>query len=157
MKCLPLAAVLAGLLASPLAAAESAQGRAEQLLRLVNASYQALYKVSSEAQWLAATDVTREHDAASEIAGKASAAFNGNPVLIRETQELLRQKSKLKPVTARELEWMVEYFKPLLLWLETENRGRQISWAPHLAALRAPQVARNLLYRVQKSPMDVEC
>ena len=104
MKYLLLAGVLISLVASNVRAADSAQARAEQLLRLVNASYQALYKVSSEAQWKASTDVKPEHDAAAEVAGKASAAFNGNPALIRETQELLKSKSKLKPITVRELE-----------------------------------------------------
>lgn len=93
-----------GLVLSPALAAESPQARADQLLRLVNASYQALYKVQSEAQWLASTDVSPEHDAAAEVAGKAGAAFNGNPALIREAQELLKQKSKLKPLTVRQLE-----------------------------------------------------
>ena len=64
-------------------AAETAQERADHFLDLVNAGYQALYRVASEAQWLAATDVTPAHDAASEYAGKAQAAFNGNPAVIR--------------------------------------------------------------------------
>ncbi|MEO6993181.1 MAG: hypothetical protein ABI273_06110, partial [Lacunisphaera sp.] len=34
------------------------QERADQFLSLVNASYQALYRVNSEAQWDALTDVT---------------------------------------------------------------------------------------------------
>ncbi len=55
------------------------QERADQFLALMNASYQALYRVNSEAQWKAVTDVTPEHDAAAEAAGKAYAAFNGNP------------------------------------------------------------------------------
>jgi len=38
-----------------------------------------LYRVNSEAQWVAVTDVTPEHDAAVEATGKAYAAFNGNP------------------------------------------------------------------------------
>ena len=38
------------------------------------------------------TDVTPEHDAAVEAAGKAYAAFNGNPMLITEARELLAQK-----------------------------------------------------------------
>ena len=104
MKLLLLITTMAGLLVAEVRAADSAQARADQLLRLVNASYQALYKVSSEAQWLASTDVSPAHDAAAEVAGRAGAAFNGNPALIRETQELLKQKSKLKPVTVRELE-----------------------------------------------------
>ena len=104
MKFLLLLPVLASLAAAEVRAADPVQARADQLLRLVNASYQALYKVSSEAQWKASTDVKPEHDAGAEVAGKASAAFNGNPALIRETQELLKGKSKLKPITVRELE-----------------------------------------------------
>jgi peptidyl-dipeptidase A len=89
---------------SPLFAAASPQERADDFLKLVNASYQALYRVENEAQWLAATDVTPEHDTASETAGKARAAFNGNPAVITEARELLKEKSHLKPVTVRELE-----------------------------------------------------
>ena len=50
-----------------------AQERAERFLSLANAGYQALYKVNSDAQWVAVTDVTPEHDAAAETAGKAAA------------------------------------------------------------------------------------
>src|SRR6476619_299963 len=75
------------------------QQRADRFLELVNASYQGLYRVQSEAQWLAATDVSPAHDAASETAGKARAAFNGNPAIINEARELLKDKAQLKPVT----------------------------------------------------------
>ena len=92
-------------LSTCLRAADSTwQKRADQFLSIVNASYQSLYRVSSEAQWLASTDVTDAHDAASEIAGRASAAFNGNPALITEARALLQQKSHLKPITRRQLE-----------------------------------------------------
>jgi peptidyl-dipeptidase A len=80
------------------------QQRADQFLELVNAAYRGLYTVQSEAQWLASTDVSPAHDAASETAGKAAAAFNGNPAIIREAQALLKQKSTLKEVTWRQLE-----------------------------------------------------
>src|SRR3954468_1597753 len=80
------------------------QQRADQFLELVNAAYKGLYTVQSEAQWLASTDVSPAHDAASETAGKAAAAFNGNPAIIREAQALLKEKSKLKEITWRELE-----------------------------------------------------
>src|SRR5690349_5661044 len=80
------------------------QQRADQFLELVNAAYKGLYTVQSEAQWLASTDVSPAHDAASETAGKAAAAFNGNPAIIHEAQDLLKQKSKLKEITWRELE-----------------------------------------------------
>ena len=80
------------------------QERADRFLELVNAAYQQLYRVLSEAQWAAATDVSPAHDAASETAGKAAAAFNGNPAIIREAQALLKEKKNLKEITWRELE-----------------------------------------------------
>jgi len=80
------------------------QERADRFLALVNAGYQALYRVENEAQWLAATDVTPAHDAASATAGKARAAFNGNPGVIREAQALLKERAQLKPITVREVE-----------------------------------------------------
>src|SRR5256885_740574 len=98
------AGILLAIQSTPLLAAASPQERADDFLKLVNASYQALYRVESEAQWLAATDVSPEHDAASETAGKARAAFNGNPAIITEARELLKEKARLKPVTVRQLE-----------------------------------------------------
>ena len=80
-----------------------AQERADRFLSLANAGYQALYKVNSEAQWVAITDVTPEHDAAAETAGKAAAAFNGNPALINEARDLLTHKAELNELTVREL------------------------------------------------------
>ena len=85
-------------------AAMSAQERADQFLRLVNSGHQALARVEGEAQWKAATDVRPEHDAAAEVAGKARAAFTGNPALIQEAQELLRQRATLTPLSVRQLE-----------------------------------------------------
>jgi peptidyl-dipeptidase A len=80
----------------PLAAIKSPlQERADRFLALANAGYQALYRVNSEAQWLAVTDVTDTHDAAAEATGKAYAAFNGNPAFITEVRDLLtHQKGK---------------------------------------------------------------
>ena len=91
-------------LASTPAARRAVQDRADRFLALVNAGYQSLGRVSSEAQWKASTDVTPEHDAAAEAANKAYAAFNGNPALIREARELLQFRAHLKPITARQLE-----------------------------------------------------
>src|SRR5437016_544557 len=79
------------------------QERADRFLALVNAGYQALYRVNQEAQWVASTDVTPAHDAASEAAGKAYAAFNGNPALIDDAKELLSHRDELTPLTVREL------------------------------------------------------
>jgi len=50
------------------------------------------------------TDVTPAHDAGSEAAGKAYAAFNGNPALINEARELLTHRADLNDLTVRELE-----------------------------------------------------
>lgn len=80
------------------------QERADNFLNLVNDSYKALYYVASQAQWDAATDVTPEHDAATEAAGKAMAAFTGNPSLIKTAKELLEHKDALTPITVRELQ-----------------------------------------------------
>ena len=80
------------------------QERADRFLALVNAGYQSLTRVASEFQWVASTDVSPEHDAASEAADKAYAAFNGSPELIREARALLEHKAELRPVTVRELE-----------------------------------------------------
>src|SRR5713226_9990378 len=94
--------LMAGVLAcgSPVQAQsrKAVQERADRFLQLVNAGYQSLYRVESEAQWLAATDVSPVHDAASETAGKARAAFVGNPALIREAKDLLKSRAKLKPI-----------------------------------------------------------
>ena len=38
-----------------------------------------------------------------EAAGKAYAAFNGNPAVIREARELLGHSAELNPLTVREL------------------------------------------------------
>src|SRR6266705_2404511 len=84
-------------------ASSSVQERADRFLKLANAGYQALYRVNSEAQWLAVTDVTPAHDAAAEATGKAYAAFNGNPAIITEARDLLTHKKELNELTVREL------------------------------------------------------
>src|SRR2546427_12837124 len=80
------------------------QERADRFLKLTNAGYQALYRVNSEAQWLAVTDVTPEHDAAVEAAGKAYAAFNGNAAIIAEASDLLTHEKELTPLSVRQVE-----------------------------------------------------
>ncbi len=97
---LPLLATAAAMAAPVL----PVQARADRFLVDVNAGYQAHYRVNSEAQWLADTDVTPAHDAAAEVAGKAYAAFNGSPALITEARELLAHRAELDPVTVRQLE-----------------------------------------------------
>jgi peptidyl-dipeptidase A len=83
------------------------QERADHFLALANAGYRALATVNQEAQWTAVTDVTSEHDAASEAAGKAYAAFNGNPALIKEAQDLLSHQGELNEITVRQLKQLL--------------------------------------------------
>jgi peptidyl-dipeptidase A len=85
----------------------SLQERADRFLDLVNAGYQALYRVQSIAQWNAATDVTPAHDAASDAAGQAMAAFTGNPALINEAKALLQHRAELKPLTGLQLDRVI--------------------------------------------------
>lgn len=47
------------------------QERADRFLALANSGYQALFRVNSEAQWLAVTGVTPEHDAAAEAISRS--------------------------------------------------------------------------------------
>src|SRR5437773_10016882 len=83
------------------------QERADRLLALANSGYQALFRVNSEAQWLAVTDVTPEHDAAAEATAKAYAAFNGNPAIIKEARELLTHQKELSGLTVRQLKQLL--------------------------------------------------
>ena len=83
------------------------QERADRFLKLANAGYQALSRVNSEAQWLAVTDVTPEHDAAVEATGKAYAAFNGNPAIITEARDLLVHEKELTPLSVRQLKQLL--------------------------------------------------
>src|SRR6516164_10730426 len=83
------------------------QERADRFLALANAGYQALFRVNSEAQWNAMTDVTPEHDAAAEATGKAYAAFNGNPAIINEARELLTHRKELRELTVRQLKQLL--------------------------------------------------
>lgn len=92
------------LLAFAAGGATPLQERADRFLAVVNAGFQALYRVNSEAQWAAATDVKPVNDAASEAAGKAYAAFNGNPAIISEAKVLLAQRLELSELQVRQLE-----------------------------------------------------
>src|SRR5947208_8538920 len=97
-----------GLVSSAFAETKSpVQERADRFLALANAGYQALYRVNSEAQWTAVTDVMPEHDAAAEATGKAYAAFNGNRAIINEARELLTHEKELSELTIRQLKQLL--------------------------------------------------
>src|ERR1700745_4221101 len=96
------------LLIPPAFAASPIQERADRFLALANAGYQALYRVNSEAQWLAVIDVTPQHDAAAaEATGKAYAAFNGSPAIMSEARELLAHEKELNELTVRQLKQLL--------------------------------------------------
>jgi peptidyl-dipeptidase A len=100
--------LVAALVASAFAETKSpVQERADQFLALANAGYQAVYRVNSEAQWTAVTDVTPEHDAAAEATAKAYAAFNGNHAIINEARELLTHQKELSEITVRQLKQLL--------------------------------------------------
>src|SRR5437588_7407524 len=99
--------ILPFLIASIASATSPIQERADRFLALANAAYQAVYRVNSEAQWTAVTDVTPEHDAAAEATGKAYAAFNGNPAIIKEARELLTHQKELDDVAVRQLKQLL--------------------------------------------------
>jgi peptidyl-dipeptidase A len=89
------------------AAPSPIQERADRFLSLANAGYKGLVTVNQEAQWAAVTDVKPEHDAAAAAAGKAAAAFNGNPALINEARELLKHRKDLTEITVRQLDQLL--------------------------------------------------
>ena len=85
------------------------QERADRFLALANAGYQALYRVNSEAQWFAVTDVTPQHDAAVEAssptrAGSSPRTTNSatditlRPIRVRKC--LIRKHDFLETLTA---------------------------------------------------------
>ena len=145
-----LSGVLLGLILSASTsapAAPSAQERAEIFLRLLNAGYQAVARVESEAQWDAVTDVTPVHDAAAEVAGKARAAFCGNPALIREARELLALRKKLKPVTARELD------RALLNAAEGPMTNPELTAARIAAETQQSSMLNSFVFRLNGKPI----
>ncbi|HVT72883.1 MAG TPA: M2 family metallopeptidase [Lacunisphaera sp.] len=87
--------------------ANPTQERADRFLALVNSGYQAMITLESRAQWDALTDVSPVHDAASETASKARAAFVGNVAVINEAKALLLKRSDLNDLTVRELEQLL--------------------------------------------------
>ncbi len=102
----PLGALcLALTLAASAAEPSPLQERADRFLTLVNAGYAALYRVDPEASGAASTDVTPAHDAAAEAAGRAYAAFVGNPAVITEARALLARRGELNELTVRQLEY----------------------------------------------------
>jgi peptidyl-dipeptidase A len=103
-----LAAAVLLLLPLPAPAQASAQQDADAFLTLYDSLYQRLSTLTSEAWWLASTDVTDEHVGQRTAAGKAYATFAGDPVIIDHLRSLREQAGQLDDLTVRQLEkaWM---------------------------------------------------
>jgi peptidyl-dipeptidase A len=100
-------AVLLATSVSFAADANPTQERADRFLLLVNSAYKSLVTLEGNAQWKAVTDVSPVHDAGSEAASKARAAFTGDPVLINEAKALLLKRHELNELTIRELQQLL--------------------------------------------------
>jgi peptidyl-dipeptidase A len=85
-------------------AAADAKADAKQFLETYNLTYQRLYTVTSEAQWLALTDVNDEHTGQRIGADKAQSAFLGSPWIIEKTRALLQHTNELDQLTVRQLQ-----------------------------------------------------
>ncbi len=128
-------------------AAMTIQERADRFLELVNSGYQAISKVENEAQWKAVTDVKPEHDAAAEVAGKARAAFTGNPTLIREAKDLLKHKNSLKPITVRQLQ------RALLIAAEAPMTKPELAAARIEAEVKQASLMNSFEFKLKGKPI----
>lgn len=125
------------------------QERADRFLALVNASYQALSYVKQEAQWAASTDVSDVHDASAETAGKAQAAFMGNPAVINETKSLLLHRHELNELTVRQLE------KLLLLAAEQPMTNPALTQARIAAETKQASTLNGFEFKLHGKPVSV--
>ncbi len=146
------AALVALLATAPLLRASDAnptQERADRFLALVNASYQAIYYVEAEAQWKASTDVSDVHDEGAEVAGKARAAFTGNPALINETKALLLKRHELNDLTVRELERL------LLIAAESPMTNPKLTQARIEAETKQASTLNGFEFKLDGKPASV--
>jgi peptidyl-dipeptidase A len=82
---------------------ESVQKRADTFLEFFNPLYRRVYTVASEAEWKASTDVKDQNTGERIGANKAFSVFIGDPYFIEQSQEFLKSKDQLKPITVRQL------------------------------------------------------
>lgn len=141
-----LSAAAGGVLAAD---ANPVQERADRYLALVNATYQAISYVEAEAQWKALTDVSPVHDAASETAGKARAAFTGNPALIAETRALLLRRNELNEITVRQLERL------LLIAAESPMSNPRLTQARIEAETAQASTLNGFAFKLHGKPVSV--
>lgn len=150
------ATVLLGVMGASVRA--DVQGDARQFLETYNLTYQRLYTVASEAQWLALTDVTDEHTGQRIGADQAQSAYYGSPWIIHQVRDLLKQSSKLDPLTVRQLQrvWLLAAGAPGTIPEVVKERviaearqgatldGFQFKWTPPGATKAVPISANQI-------------
>lgn len=100
-------AVLLAAAAPAFAAVDPAlQKEARLFVETYSGIYQGVYTAAQEAAWKASTDVTPEHEGMRTAANQALANVTGNRLVIDRARRLLKDKAKLEPQTARQLERM---------------------------------------------------
>lgn len=77
---------------------------ASRFLATYTSIYRGVYAVAANAQWLASTDVTPEHDGARVAAGKALASVQGDRAVIEAAREFLKSEGTIDPLVARQLD-----------------------------------------------------
>src|SRR5262245_4520732 len=98
-------AALAGLAGGVFAGdSRDAKQQAADFLAYYNGLHQALTTATSEAEWVASTDVTDAHTGERIGSRKVYAAFAGHPLSIETAKRLMAAKAELDPVTVRQLE-----------------------------------------------------
>jgi peptidyl-dipeptidase A len=84
--------------------ASHARAEAAEFLDFYTKAWMELYTVAAEADWVAGTDVSDPHTAASVASNKSLAAFTGNPYVIQKVDRLLSQRALLEPLQVLQIE-----------------------------------------------------
>ncbi len=80
------------------------QDRAEDFLSTYDSVVQKMYKITAEAYWKSATDVTELHVGERIGAEKVMGSFSGNPWVIETVRSLLAETANLDDLTVRQLQ-----------------------------------------------------
>ncbi len=92
-----------------LSCGKSPKQEADEFLRSYEEQLKPIYKATSEAMWLANTDITPEHDSLSAAAEKTYSHFAGSREVIEKTRGLLAKKDDLDELQVLQLQkiWLV--------------------------------------------------
>ncbi len=80
------------------------QDRADEFLATYDNVVQTMHKITAEAYWKSATDVTPLHVGERIGAEKVMGSFSGNPWVIETVRSLLAEKGRLDALTVRQLQ-----------------------------------------------------